>query len=101
LAGRAVWLVDGDVQGSAQTALGIRSESDIQQGYLVPPTLKGLFCVPKSSDGKIFDNPPQVKADDIRSRFPCSSRRPERVVLPSETDDSDWLFLQPLGSIHY
>jgi chromosome partitioning protein len=32
LAGRDVWLIDGDLQGTAQTAIGLRAEAGIQPG---------------------------------------------------------------------
>lgn len=46
VAGRDVWLVDGDRQGTAQTAIGMRSEAGHQPGVAVSqypdgPTLRG------------------------------------------------------------
>lgn len=55
LAGRRVWLVDGDRQGTAQTAIGIRSDSSVQPA---------IACA-KYDDGRILKAQVQMQAENF------------------------------------
>src|SRR5690554_553723 len=44
LSGRDVWLIDGDRQGTAQTAISIRAESEVSRVLLVQHIRMARLC---------------------------------------------------------
>ncbi|WP_294253573.1 ParA family protein [Propionivibrio sp.] len=49
LAGRDVWLIDGDRQGTAQTSISLRAEAVTHQALLARPIRTGRPCGHKCS----------------------------------------------------